>query len=367
MGGWGAVSPAGWSGADLASALARHAADPAAPGLPVHRGSRQPGAPETATRDVPPPPDPAARPRHPRLRRTSPVARHAMAAALQAVGSRRAEAIRHGDINLGVVACVMNGCVQFSGRFYAEVLDNPATASPLLFPETVFNSPSSHISAALQAAGLNTTLIGDAAGFFSGLDLAAEWLEQGLADAVLVVAAEELDWLSAEAVHLFDRDGVAAGGAGALLLEPCATGHPDANPQPLLQTLAAPRVYGRRCPRNQAAAAVATDLRAALADGRDLPPATATGAPPETPQSTLLIDSRCGHSGMDRPESAAWADWNGPVWSPRRCLGEGFAAHGAWQCVAACEAIASHDFVRAAVSAIGGTMQAAGALFTRGG
>ncbi len=365
--GWGAVSPAGWGGGELATVLADQAATGAGGSLPVTRSRRHPDAPETATRAVPAAPEGVSAPRHPRLRRTSPVARHAMAAALQAIGSGRAEQVRNGRLRLGIVFCVMNGCVQFSGRFYAEVLENPATASPLLFPETVFNSPSSHLSSALGAGGLNHTLIGDAAGFYSGLALAIEWLEDDQVDASLVVAAEELDWLSAEAVHLFDHAGIAAEGAGALLLQAGAAASDPGIPAVELASIAGPLVYGRRCPQGKAARAIAAGLRDRL-------PPDDTGHDPGSPSAggvgaearpTLLIDSRRGHARLDRAEAAAWRDWRGPVWSPQLHLGEGFAAHGAWQCVAACEAIAGGQFDRVITSGIGGTMQAAGALFCR--
>src|SRR3989442_1706106 len=41
----------------------------------------------------------------------------------------------------GVILCKMTGGVISSRRFYEEIPGNPATASPLVFPETVFNAP----------------------------------------------------------------------------------------------------------------------------------------------------------------------------------------------------------------------------------
>ena len=348
--GWGAVSPAGWDAGSLTHALAGHAAGGPGAGLPVTRARRHPEAPETAVRELPPPPAGVALPRHPRLRRTSPVARHAMAAALQAVGPERIEAVRQGELSLGIVFCVMNGCVQFSRRFYHEVLENPATASPMVFPETVFNSPSSHLSTALGCSALNYTIIGDAAGFFSGLTLARQWLEDGDVEAVLVVAAEEIDWLSAEAVQLFDRNGITAEGAGALLLE---TASNTAGPPARLTCLPEPLVYGPRLDQAQAVGRIAEALRQHLADDQQ------TGDP------TLLIDSQRGHTRLDRAEELAWPGWSAPKWSPIGCLGEGFAANGAWQCVAACEAIARGHAPAVAVSGVGGTMQVGGAVFRR--
>lgn len=279
------------------------------------------------------------------------VARHALAAAMEAVDPEHLAAVHAGDRSLGIVFCVMNGCVQFSRRFYQEVLENPATASPILFPETVFNSPSSHLAAALGTAAVNHTLIGDDACFLSGLAMARQWLEDHVVDSVLVVAAEELDWLSAEALQLFDRQGITAEGGGALLLEREAD--PDRRSVRLIH-LPEPMVYGPRLSRADAVKQIASELRRHLDASAD-----------DRHGATLLIDSRRQHTRLDRPEQKAWADWAHPRCSPVERLGDGFAVTGAWQCAAACEAVAEGIADTVLVSATGGTMQAAGAVFCR--
>jgi len=78
---------------------------------------------------------------HARLRRTSPMSLYAAAAAMEAL--RGASYIPKAGHRLGIIFCVTAGCVQYSRRFYDEAWRNPPTASPLVFPETVFNAPSS--------------------------------------------------------------------------------------------------------------------------------------------------------------------------------------------------------------------------------
>jgi len=56
-------------------------------------------------------------------------------------------------------------------------MKDPLTASPLLFPETVFAAPASHAAALLGNTPLVHTLLGDPASFVQGLALAAAWLE----------------------------------------------------------------------------------------------------------------------------------------------------------------------------------------------
>jgi len=78
----------------------------------------------------------------------------------------------------------------------------------------------------------------------------------------------------------------------------------------------------------------------------------------------LLCDGLGNNSRADAPELAAWHDWTGPRISPKRILGEGLMAAAAWQCVAACDAVAGGRFNAASVSLVGSNQQAIGARFT---
>ena len=62
--------------------------------------------------------------------------------------------------------------------------------------------------------------------------------------------------------------------------------------------------------------------------------------PPGSP-GELLCDGIGDSPRADAPELAAWRDWAGARLSPKRILGEGLMAAAAWQCVAACDAVAS--------------------------
>ena len=75
---------------------------------------------------------------------------------------------------------------------------------------------------------------------------------------------------------------------------------------------------------------------------------------------TLLIDGRTGIARYDRPETAAWADWSGPRWSPRTVLGEGMGVSAALQIVAGVEALKGGEYRQAIVTATGANQQAAG-------
>src|SRR5262245_58083826 len=142
--GLGGVSPAGWGVEALRCACADRRE------LPITSLSRPGWARSLRARAVPQPGRRLGPLAHPRLRRTSPITQYAVAAAWEALGrepSVSAPASSPGQDSLGLVLCAMSGCVNYSRRFYDEVLSDPAAASPLVFPETVFNAPSSHLVA----------------------------------------------------------------------------------------------------------------------------------------------------------------------------------------------------------------------------
>ena len=197
--GWGAVSPAGWSSADLLAAV--ESGEPLSHGISEREGRRQP----VPVRRVPKPAEKYSWLRQPRLRRTSPIARFCVAAALEAIGESRMAAVEKGEHRLGVIYALVNGCVNYSQRFFREVLEDPSLASPIVFPETVFNAPASHLSAMLGANAINYTVVGDSATFVPALELATDWIADDLCDSVVIIGGEEFDWLSAEAFQLFSR------------------------------------------------------------------------------------------------------------------------------------------------------------------
>ncbi len=330
IGGWGAVSAAGWGAGAMAEAVF------AGKSLEIQALERALGDSIVSTPVLRVPTEGAPKGRFPRLRRASPISKFACAAAFEALGELRLAAIATGEIRVGVIFTLLNGCVNYSNRFFGEVLADPALASPILFPETVFNAPSSHLSATFGSAAANDTLIGDGAGFFTGLDLAIEWIERDDVDGCLVVAAEEIDWLSAEGLCLHSRKFVPSEGAGAVFLER------GAGPVTVLRL--PDSVPFSACSRHEAAA-IFRERMAAEDDGQ-----------------TLLIDSRAGVRRNDLPEVAAWADWAGPRISPKLVLGEALGAAAAMQVVLAAEVLKSGRCRRVVAVATGGNQQAAGIL-----
>lgn len=330
--GIGAVSPAGWGVASLRDALRAGSPLPASPA--EHPGGR-------STLRVVKVPAPGTRPAflaHPRLRRASPISHYTVGAALEALGLVY-PALEPPTDRLGIVFCTMCGGVRYTGRFFAETLQDPATASPLLFPETVFNAPASHLAALLGARHLATSLVGDPGVFLTGLALGARWLLEQQADRCLVIGAEEADWTAAHAWRFFTRTTLSAEGAGALLLRRAA----DAPAGVTLDRVTSPKLYSAMAPA-QAIALVRREL-----------PAPAPGE--------LLVSSRGSGRHMDRWEHAAFADWPGTEVAPKQVLGEGVAAAAAWQCVAAVQALQEAKAPAATVMVTGCNQQAIAARF----
>ena len=332
--GTGAVSPAGW-GVDALMDLLRSGGKPECSS--VERKTSDGTVITTTVARVPALADKSRLPRSPRLRRTSPIGKFTAAAALEAIGAERLAAAQVGEIRVSVICSLMNGCVNYSNRFYGEVLHDPKFASPILFPETVYNAPSSHLSAILGSMAPNDTLVGDGAELFTALELATEWLERGDCDLCVVVAPEEIDWLSAEAVGLRSKEIVPSEGAGAVVLEKDGSG-------PVLLTIPDPISYAEISDR----AAALRRLRGELSaddDGR-----------------TLLADGRIGPSRIDRTEDEVFADWNGPRVSIKSVIGEAFGASASLQLVAAVEMLKSGEAEKAIVTSVGGNEQVAGCL-----
>ncbi len=305
--GVGAVTAAGWSGADLLRATREGVP------LPVTSCARpEDERPWPCSVRLVPPPPPEKAARHPRLRRASAITRYSVAAALEALADAGYDPAAPPK-GLGILFVMMNGCVNYTGRFYQEVLLNPAQASPLIFPETVFNAPASHIASFLGIDGAVSTVVGSPNCITEALHMASLWMRTGVVEECLLIAAEECDWLSAEALTYYHPKLVATEGAGALLLSTKAAG-------PQVRQVVGPLCYTSWEERAPLLSELAARASAQL---------SADAAP-------VLVDDCCGIARIDRAETAAWSgggrNW-GAVRSPKAVLGESMGAGAALQLV----------------------------------
>jgi 3-oxoacyl-(acyl-carrier-protein) synthase len=176
----------------------------------------------------------ARAPAHPRLRRSSAISRFAAVAGLDALTNAGLKLGPEIAQRTALIFAVSNGGVIYTKRFYHEIVESGAqAASPLLFPETVFNAPASHLAAILGITGASYTLVGDGAVGTLALKMAEDLMVSDTLDYCLVVGAEEADWLlcdayrkwrllrSAPPIEPFEqlpRGTVLSEGAGAVLV-----------------------------------------------------------------------------------------------------------------------------------------------------
>jgi 3-oxoacyl-(acyl-carrier-protein) synthase len=134
--------------------------------------------------------------REPRLRRASPITYFLVEAAAQALGAATA-----GErAQTGLIVAFSAGCLAYSRRFYEQIVrQGQHAAGPALFPETVFNSPVSHVATVLGLNGAAYALVGDEGAWISALITASVWLREGRVRQVLVLGAEEFDTLTLDA------------------------------------------------------------------------------------------------------------------------------------------------------------------------
>jgi len=264
--------------------------------------------------------------RHPRMRRSSPISYFAVAAA-QAALSDAGVADPSGT---AIVFAVSNGSVVYTRRFYDQVVKQGANAaSPMLFPETVYNAPASHLAAMLGLDGATYTLVGDNSIGLTALHFGAQLLAMGEAERVLVVGCEEIDWILCEAYRDWRLSATPlAEGAGAILLQ-------SAGGVGLETTAGVP--YARRA---EAAAA----LQNAVAN---LP----TGAD--------LIVSSAANTFAERAEAVALAGSTAQRIFPKRQLGEAPGASALWQVICAALALHQREARAVLVPAVGFNQQAA--------
>ncbi len=300
-------------------------------------------------------------PAHARLRRSSAISRFAVVAGLAALDDAKVHLEPASAGRTAIIFAISNGGVVYTKRFYHDVVEAGAqAASPLLFPETVFNAPASHLAAILGIAGASYTLVGDGAVGLLALKMAEDLMQNPALDRCLVVGAEEADWLVCDAyrrwrllrnappIELFQtpaRGMILSEGAGAVLLDRSSS-------------IALEKIDAGCNFRRQTEAANCLDLifQRLGAANADLVIASANGTFIDKAERKT-IEQRC-------PRAA--------VYSPKVSLGESVGASAIWQVICAAEALRSQrlpaqenrEIARVIVSSCGLNQQVAGLRMT---
>jgi 3-oxoacyl-(acyl-carrier-protein) synthase len=287
--------------------------------------------------------------RESRLRRASAISLLSAAAGKAAMDSGGLTLTPEIRGRLALVFGVSSGGVQYTRRFYEQVAKQGANvASPMLFPETVYNAPASHLAAMLGVDGATYTLVGDGTVGLQALSFGAQLLACGDADYVLVVAAEELDWILLEA-HRDWRLTADGANRGALLAEGAAA-----------VLLAKEGSLG--AVEIGAGESFTSRREAACAMDSVLAPLAARG-------SVDLVISGANDTWVDQAIAAAiqrhYPKLTRPPVAPKRSIGEALGAGALLQVVLATAGLRQLSAHRALVASLGWNQQAAAALVER--
>src|SRR6266852_1046046 len=267
-------------------------------------------------------------PRHPRLRRASMISRFAAAAGLEAMQAAGVKLDSQSAERVALVFAISNGGVIYTKRFYRDIVESGAqSASPLFFPETVFNAPASHLAAILGITGATYTLVGDGAVGLLAIRMAEDLMANDAIDYCLVVGAEEVDWLLCDAyrrwrllrseapVEPFSeiaKGMILSEGAGAILL---ARGGPLK-----IESTHACRYYRKRADAETVLKQILSEL---IEAENDFVIASANG--------TFVDQAEC--RALSRLVPGAL------VYTVKPALGESVGAAGLWQIIVASQAL----------------------------
>ena len=267
-------------------------------------------------------------PSNPRLRRVSAISRFGVAAGLQALKNAGLTIDPQHAQRIALIFAISNGGVIYTRRFYSDIVARSAqAASPLLFPETVFNAPASHLAALLGTTGATYTIVGDGAVGLLAMRMAEDVMKNEELDYCLVVGAEEVDWLlcdayrhwrllrSAPPIEPFrvpPRGMMLSEGAGAILFGRVGSitldqTHPGGD-------------YSKRRGAGEALKLILTEL--------------ATG------DASLIVSSANG-TFVDLAEARAISQlpFDGAIYSVKPALGESVGASGVWQVIVGAQAL----------------------------
>jgi 3-oxoacyl-(acyl-carrier-protein) synthase len=263
-------------------------------------------------------------PLHPRLRRASAISRFAAAAGLGAIKDAQDRGFATDPARMALVFAISNGGVIYTKRFYDDVVrSGAASASPILFPETVFNAPASHLAALLNLSGQSYTLVGDGSVGLSALNMAESLLANEKLEACLVVGAEEIDWLLCDAYarwRLLKKPAAENHSAGMILSEGAGAILLARKGGIRLDKSHAPIHYQHRRELESRLSAVLKRLG--------------------PPSGSLVIGSSNG-TFIDRAETAVLKEMmpEGHFYTPKAALGESVGASGLWQTIVAVKAL----------------------------
>lgn len=276
--------------------------------------------------------------RNARLRRSSVITYYSVAAALAALENAGIKMTPEVADRTAVVFAICSGGVVYTRKFYEMIAQQGAgAASPLLFPETVYNAPASHLASLLGTTGMSYTLVGDGSIGITALKFGEQLLETSDIDWCVVAAGEEMDWILCEAYREWRLPAMLAEGGAAVVL-----GREGRT--------AIPQIHGGVSFSRQSGAPAAIrkvheDL-ATCGGGVDLVVSCANGTFADAAESSAI--------------SASFPA--APIDYPKQSLGESLGAGALIQTIYGAMALEKRQLNKVLISSLGFNQQASGAL-----
>jgi 3-oxoacyl-(acyl-carrier-protein) synthase len=241
----------------------------------------------------------------------------------------------HNAERVALIFAISNGGVIYTKRFYRDVVEAGAqSASPLLFPETVFNASASHLAAILGVTGASYTLVGDGAVGLLAIKMAEDLMANEALDHCLIVGTEEVDWLLCDAyrrwrllrleppIEPFSKQArgmILSEGAGAILLGRGSTA--EAGDGPITIECTHPGAYfANRAEAGEISKAILSELSQTKID---IVISSANG--------TFVDQAECEALGQIVPDAL--------VYTGKPALGESVGAAGVWQVILGAQAL----------------------------
>lgn len=275
--------------------------------------------------------------RNPRLRRSSVISYYSVAAALAALENAGIAMTPEIAARTAVVFAICSGGVVYTRKFYEAIaLQGAGAASPLLFPETVYNAPASHLAALLGITGMSYTLVGDGSIGISALKFAEQVLDTTPdIDRCVVAGGEEADWVLCEAYSQWRLPATLAEGGAAVVL--------GRQGRIALDPIHDGISFSRRSDAPAAIREVHRDLASKCSDAK------------------LVISSANG-TFIDTAEAAAIAEFfpAAQVVRPKRSLGDALGAGALMQTVHGAISLEKRALPGVIISALGFNQQATG-------
>lgn len=159
-----------------------------------------------------------------RLRRAAEISKYAIAAIRLALEDAGIDPAAWVSREAGLVTAVTHGAIRFTTEFHESLIkEGPASASPMIFSDSVLNAPAGNASIVFNIRGAAHTVIGDLGAGILSVSTAIKTMRYSGLKVCLAGAAEEFEHVVS---GVYSRLGlIAPEGSAGDAIHPFSTGH----------------------------------------------------------------------------------------------------------------------------------------------